>query len=188
MGTRGSFTSTSTSTSTLSATATSTWPLFVALWWVLLRGWAGRIARSPRYKVLEADVDLGCTRKVSFRGVLLHRSEEGHHGLGVAVGMWWPSSFLLLLLFPGVELDLREVRGDSSAGRLPPAATLRGELDPPTVGNEGRWGVVPPVGPVPLKGFPPCRPGRLAAPEVLRLRSGRRGAADHRAVSASLSR
>ncbi len=75
---------------------------------------------------------------------------------------------------------MREVRGDSSAGRLPPAATLRGELDPPTVGNEGRWGVVPPVGPVPLKGFPPCRPGRLAAPEVLRLRSGRRGAAGHR--------
>ena len=145
------------------------------------------IAKSPKER-LGADVDLGCTRKVSFRGVLLHRSEEGHHGLGVAVGRWWPSSFLLLLLFPGVELDLREVRGDSSAGRLPPAATLRGELDPPTVGNEGRWGVVPPVGPVPLKGFPPCRPGRLAAPEVLRLRSGRRGAADHRAVSASLSR
>ena len=94
----------------------------------------------------------------------------------------------LFLLSLGVELDLRELRGDSSAGLLPPAATLRGELDPPTVGNEGRWGVVPPVGPVPLKGFPPCRPGRLAAPEVLRLRSGRRGAADHRAVSASLSR
>ncbi len=109
------------------------------------------------------------------RRVLLPQLEEGHHGLGVAVGMWWPSSFFLFLLFLGVELDLREVRGDSSAGRLPPAATLRGELDPPTVGNEGRWGVVPPVGPVPLKGFPPCRPGRLAAPEVLRLRSGRRG-------------
>ncbi len=57
-------------------------------------------------------------------------TEEGHHGLGVVVGMWWPSSFFSLSSFLGCGFELREVRGgpfgeDALAG----AADPRGAID-----------------------------------------------------------